>query len=111
MSHAETAALDVWPLDIVLHQSTGRLQVLWNDGMCANLAAPALRAACRCSQCESRRRAGDPPIVAPDLALTSLNTIGDFGLQLCFADGHDRGIFPWPYLRELSAASISPSRP
>jgi DUF971 family protein len=99
-----------WPLDIVLHQASGQLEVLWNDGLCARLGAPALRAACRCSQCESGRRAGRPPVAAPDLAFTSLNPIGDFGLQLCFADGHDRGIFPWPYLHELSASSSSQAR-
>jgi len=99
-----------WPLDVVLHQSSGQLEVLWNDGLCARIAAPALRAACRCSQCESQRRKGLPPAAAPDLALTSLNPIGDFGLQLFFADGHDRGIYPWPYLRELSAASSSQAR-
>jgi len=111
MSHAETLAPDVWPLDIVLHQSTGRLEVLWNDGLFGRLTAPSLRVACRCSACESGRRAGRPPDAPADIALASLNPIGDFGLQLCFADGHDRGIFPWPYLRELSAASTPPSRP
>ncbi|MGZ5787671.1 MAG: gamma-butyrobetaine hydroxylase-like domain-containing protein [Ramlibacter sp.] len=99
----------VWPLDIVLHQASGQLQLLWNDGLCARLAAPTLRAACRCSQCESQRRAGNPPVAVSDLALRSLNTIGDIGLQLCFADGHDRGIYPWPYLHELSAASTLPA--
>jgi DUF971 family protein len=101
----------VWPLDIVLHQASGHLQLLWNDGLCARLSAPALRAACRCSQCESLRRAGHAPVAAADLAFTSLNTIGDFGLQLSFADGHDRGIFPWPYLHELSAAATLPPTP
>jgi DUF971 family protein len=105
------ASATVWPLDIVLHEASGRLQVLWNDGLCAQLAAPMLRAACRCSQCESQRRAGHPPVAAPGLALTSLATIGDFGLQLCFADGHDRGIYPWPYLHELSAAATLPFTP
>jgi DUF971 family protein len=25
-----------------------------------------------------------------------------YGLQLIFSDGHDRGIFPWPYLAQLA---------
>jgi len=98
------SAAAVWPLDIMLHQATGRLEVLWNDGLRGSLTAQALRAACRCAHCESRRRAGDPPVGAGDLALTELRPVGDFGLQLSFADGHDRGIYPWPYLRELFAA-------
>jgi DUF971 family protein len=96
-----------WPLDVVLHQASGQLELLWNDAARARLAAPALRAACRCSHCESQRRAGTLPAPAADLVLTELRPVGDFGLQLCFADGHDRGIYPWPYLRELSVASPS----
>ncbi|KAB0509498.1 DUF971 domain-containing protein [Pseudomonas moorei] len=25
-----------------------------------------------------------------------------YGLQLIFSDGHDRGIYPWPYLAQLA---------
>lgn len=92
-----------WPLDIVLHQASGQLQVLWNDGMRSTLGAPALRAACRCAACESLRRAGHPPVPAAGIALTLLQPVGEFGLQLGFSDGHDRGIYPWAYLHELSA--------
>jgi DUF971 family protein len=28
--------------------------------------------------------------------------IGRYAIQLHFSDGHDRGIYPWAYLRELS---------
>jgi DUF971 family protein len=97
--------LAFWPLDVVLHQASGQLELLWNDGAHARLAAAGLRAACRCSQCESLRRGGTLPAPAADLMLADLRPVGDFGLQLCFADGHDRGIYPWPYLRELSLAS------
>lgn len=97
------AATSLWPLDIVLHQASGQLALLWSDGWRGNLSAPALREACRCAHCESLRRAGALPAAPVDLALTELRPIGDFGLQLCFSDGHDRGIYPWAYLYELSS--------
>lgn len=93
----------VWPLDIVLHEASGRLAVLWNDGLRGALDAPTLRAACRCAACESLRRAGKPAAAAMDIALTLLQPVGEFGLQLGFSDGHDRGIYPWAYLHELSS--------
>jgi DUF971 family protein len=95
----------VWPLDVVLHAASGRLDVLWSDGQLARLAGPRLRDACRCSACESARRAGKPHAAAADAAVTGLQPVGEMGLQLVFSDGHDRGIYPWPYLHELSGAT------
>ena len=33
----------------------------------------------------------------------NLRIIGNYGLQLVFGDRHERGIYPWPYLRSLPA--------
>ncbi|OOG36498.1 gamma-butyrobetaine hydroxylase-like domain-containing protein [Polaromonas sp. A23] len=93
----------VWPLDIVLHEASGQLEVLWNDGLRSTLEASALRAACRCAACESLRRAGNLTAPATGIALTVLQPVGEFGLQLGFSDGHDRGIYPWAYLHELAS--------
>jgi DUF971 family protein len=100
-----------WPLDVVLHEVSGRLDVLWNDGMRSTLDAPALRSACRCAACESLRRAGTPAAPVAGIALTLLQPIGEFGLQLGFSDGHDRGIYPWAYLHELSSTPTLPGPP
>jgi len=94
--------LPAWPLDVTLHQATGRLDVLWSDGLLARLEGAQLRQACRCSACESARRAGHPPTAPADAAVASLQPIGEMGLQLIFKDGHDRGIYPWAYLHQLS---------
>ena len=93
----------VWPLDIVLHEASGQLEVLWNDGLRGTLGAPTLRAACRCAACESLRRAGNLAAPVAGIAITVLQPVGEFGLQLGFSDGHDRGIYPWAYLHGLSS--------
>jgi DUF971 family protein len=105
------ATSTVWPLDIVLHEASGQLEVLWNDGLRSTLDASALRAACRCAACESLRRAGNPAVPAPGIALTLLQPVGEFGLQLGFSDGHERGIYPWAYLHELSSTSSLQTTP
>lgn len=95
-----------WPMDITLHQATGRLDVLWNDGRLARLGGNRLRAACRCAACENSRRAGQAPQQEAATALvTELRPVGEIGLQLVFSDGHERGIYPWSLLRELSEPS------
>ena len=93
----------VWPLDVTLHAASGRLDVLWSDGLLGHLDGIRLRAACKCAACENGRRTGSPPVAAEGAAVTELRAVGDMGLQLIFNDGHDRGIYPWAYLHELSA--------
>lgn len=98
--HAEMG--DYTPTEVVLHQATGRLELRWVNGVGANFGARTLREACKCATCENRRRAGHPPVAPVDTAFAQLHPIGDMGLQLVFTDGHDRGIYPWPYLHQLS---------
>ncbi len=92
------------PVDLVHHQTSGQLAVRWSDGFQTSLNSHALRCACRCAACEKLRRAGLGPTPSSGIRLIELNPMGEFGLQLCFDDGHDRGIYPWPYLHELSSA-------
>jgi hypothetical protein len=69
-----------WPQQVLLHERSGALALRWGAEAPALLAGHRLRAACRCAGCEHARRSGD---------------------------GHERGIYPWPYLREL-ALEIAP---
>ena len=103
--YSTTQTETVWPVDVTLHEVSGKLGVLWSDGHLSNLAGDYLRNACRCAGCEQQRRTSKPITQSIGIVLTSLHPVGDMGLQLCFNDGHDRGIYPWPYLRELSGIS------
>ena len=38
-----------------------------------------------------------------DVCINNIATAGNYALQMYFDDGHDSGIFTWPYLRELCA--------
>ena len=99
-----TTAVTAWPLDVTLHAATGRVELLWSDGVRASVGGQRLRQACRCAHCVSLRHAGQPVAAAADCAVSQLHPIGEMGLQLVFSDGHDRGIYPWPYLYELAVA-------
>lgn len=41
--------------------------------------------------------------IAPDLSIETIQPVGAFGVNLRFSDGHDKAVFPFVYLRELSA--------
>jgi DUF971 family protein len=87
------------PLSLTL--SPRALTLSWRDGA-ASVAATALRAHCRCAACQAARLRGAAP--APDPAVTLVDAVpmGHYAVQLRFSDGHDRGIYPWAWLRELA---------
>ncbi|UXY16087.1 DUF971 domain-containing protein [Chitiniphilus purpureus] len=88
------------PLEIRLTPQA--LTLVWPDGS-ATLSAQALRAACRCADCHAAALRGQAVPVPVATALAGLAPLGHYAVQLRFADGHERGIYPWPYLQQLAA--------
>jgi DUF971 family protein len=78
------------------------LEVAWPDGTRQRLTHASLRAQCRCADCSSRRRRGSAePAVSSQLTIINIRPVGAYAVQLVFSDGHQRGIFPWDFLRGL----------
>lgn len=96
-----------YPAEISNDKANGTLTIVWRDGVRQQWPHALLRANCKCTQCQSRRLLGAPspqpaPGVAPEhLRVQALEMVGNYGLQLVFSDGHERGIYPWPYLRAM----------
>ncbi len=89
------------PLSVELGREA--LTLRWADGA-STIPAATLRAHCRCAACQSARLRG-LAVDATDAALVDALPVGHYALQLRFADGHERGIYPWPALRALGAAA------
>ena len=89
------------PDGIVVRAGRSELVLVFAEGSFA-IAAPRLRAACRCADCRRERidRDADPDTDGTTIADAQL--VGDHALNIAFSDGHDRGIYPWSYLRELA---------
>jgi len=88
------------PPVITNDQACQHLILHWPDGVIQTLTHHELRLACRCAYCRADRlRASAPPVA--QVGIRAVQTQG-YGLQLIFSDGHDRGIFPWSYLREMT---------
>lgn len=87
---------------VALHRSStdAQLHIRWDDGVEQRIAFSRLRGACPCSQCRAARLQGRIDLVPSGIVLRELNLQG-YGVQLVFDDGHERGIFPWAYLRKL----------
>lgn len=81
------------------------LELAWGD-QSVTLSAKSLRGACRCAECEAARRAGRI-MESGAVSLSGCVPIGHYAVRLHFGDGHDRGIYPWSYLRDLSLRELS----
>jgi DUF971 family protein len=81
---------------------TGALDILWSDGKRQRFTHAFLRGRCQCTECKSLQLRGNTGTVPLQLRITEIRPVGAYGVQLVFSDGHDRGVYPWTYLRELT---------
>jgi DUF971 family protein len=94
-------------LRIELRSKTRSLFIEWSDGFSTVLSHRALRLQCRCAGCVYIRRSGRAVEAPDDVELLELVPYGPNAVLLRFSDGHERGIFPFPYLRELGRSAPS----
>jgi prepilin-type processing-associated H-X9-DG protein len=89
------------PEEVVLAADRRHLRLSWGSGERMTLGAEAMRLACRCAWCTRARIDRTFEAHFEDASITSIEPIGDYALNIGFADGHARGIFPWTYLRAI----------
>jgi DUF971 family protein len=89
------------PVAVGNSQSKQQLRLSWPDGREQRLDHVELRRQCPCSQCRASRLQGLTVKIDERIRVIELNPQG-YGLQLIFSDGHERGIYPWPYLAQLA---------
>lgn len=89
------------PDGVHLNRSMREVEIRWPDGRTDKLSCLALRAACACSSCLHAKRSGRLALYDADITIVDAKAFGVSGLQLFFSDGHNRGVYPWAYLREL----------
>ncbi len=103
------------PDEIVVRAGRSELALVFAEATLA-IGAPRLRAACRCADCRRERldRGADPNTGGATIAsatIAEVRLVGDHALNIAFSDGHDRGIYPWSYLRELARGARLEAEP
>lgn len=78
------------------------LIVEWEGGAVSELSATLLRREARDAYSQRAKIDHGEIQVVPDLAITGLVQVGAAGVNVHFSDGHDRAVYPFVYLRELS---------
>jgi len=97
-----------YPRTIVNDRQRRMLDIVWDDSPAQRLPHALLRAQCKCTVCQSQRLLATAMQVAPavppsDVRIEEIRQVGVYGVQLVFSDGHERGIYPWDYLRTITS--------
>ncbi|PWR04160.1 DUF971 domain-containing protein [Meridianimarinicoccus roseus] len=74
----------------------------WDSGETTQLSAALLRREARDAGSIRQRVDFGSVRVDDDIAITALAPVGSVGVNIHFSDGHDRAIYPFAYLLELS---------
>ncbi|MFT6905515.1 MAG: DUF971 family protein [Oleiphilaceae bacterium] len=89
------------PTNVAFKKGEADVTVTWKNGALSTISGHELRRYCACSECRARKVVGISLInVSSELAEVSL--MGRNALHVKFSDGHERGIYPWPYLYAIS---------
>ena len=90
------------PKDVKLHRKSRELELAYEDGVSYRLPCELLRVYSPSAEVrghgpgERKLQTGKKQV-----AITSIELIGNYAIRLTFDDGHDTGIYAWDYLRDL----------
>ncbi|MXW07080.1 MAG: DUF971 domain-containing protein [Gammaproteobacteria bacterium] len=91
------------PKSITYHSKSRELEIWYEDTESIVLSAEYLRVFS--PSAEVRGHSTDQRVLQTgkkDVAINSIEPIGNYAIRIVFSDGHDSGIYSWSYLRELS---------
>jgi DUF971 family protein len=87
-----------------------KLSLTWNDNTLSIISLKYLRDECPCAGCKGETilfktfRPPNPVPVSPEMyKIKSIDTVGDYAIQIIWKDGHNTGIYSWEYLKILEA--------
>ena len=94
------------PVDLQVIGS--ELAVKWEEGRESFIALEALRRACPCAGCMGERdvmgnlhKAPEQPLSPRSFQVARIISVGGYGIQPIWGDGHATGIYSFEYLKTL----------
>jgi len=78
------------------------LKIRWSDDVTTEYRLSGLRGWCPCASCQGHSGARNFVDVAEEPVLASVEGVGRYAIRFIWADGHDTGMYPYPYLREIA---------
>ena len=92
------------PTSIVVHRRSRVLEVGFADGASYRIPFELMRVYSPSAEVQGHGPGQEVLQTGKrDVDITALEPVGVYGVQPHFSDGHETGIYTWPYLRDLGA--------
>ncbi len=90
------------PIEIRVRRASRRLEVDFTGGLQFSYPAEYLRVLSPSAEVQGHSAAERVTVPGKrDVSLRMVEPIGHYAIRIIFDDGHDTGIFTWPYLLEI----------
>lgn len=81
------------------------LLINWDNGSHTEIQTKLLRKECPCATClAEREKQGEKyiPIYSEnEITISKINLVGNYAISIIWRDGHNTGIYEFPYLQRL----------
>jgi DUF971 family protein len=92
------------PVDIVLHQTSRQLELVYDNLGCFKLPFELLRVYSPSAEVRGHGIGQETLQTGKgDVGIVGLELVGNYALKPTFSDGHDSGLYAWPYLYQLAS--------
>lgn len=95
----------MFPKQIKLHESS-KLFLAWDDNSETIISLDKLRKFCPCATCVTERENQNESYISiyysDQFKIQKINPVGKYAIGITWKDGHNTGIYEFPFLKNLS---------
>lgn len=97
-----------WPTELRLDNAKRTLKVSYDSGESYGLPAQYLRVESPSAEVQGHSPDQKKIVIGKEnVAIVSLEPVGNYAVRIVFDDGHDTGLFSWDYLHELGREQVA----
>lgn len=93
-----------WPTELRFNKARAELLITFDDGGQASIPFELLRV--ESPSAETKGHGGEtppPPAKKRHVSVLGADPVGRYAVKITFSDGHNTGLYTWPYLADLAA--------
>ena len=88
---------------IIYNNSNKNLNIEFCDNYKSSISAELLRVESPSAEVQGHStREKKTPLNKNNVSITNIEKVGNYAIRIIFNDGHDTGIYSWPYLRKMA---------
>lgn len=86
------------------------LFIEWDDNSESKISLQKMRSLCPCATClaqkENQSKNYIPLLLGSQITVKNIEVVGTYAIQITWQDGHNTGIYEYPFLKILATDSI-----